>query len=42
VTWQALRAQPLLKPDVVTLASWAVLAVATAAAATLVLRKRAV
>ncbi|MFF5294276.1 hypothetical protein [Paractinoplanes globisporus] len=41
VTWQALRAQPLLKPDVVTLASWAALAVATAAAATLVLRKRA-
>ena len=40
LTWQALRAQPLLKPDALTLAAWAALAIATATAATLVLRNR--
>jgi hypothetical protein len=33
LTWQALRAQPLLHPDALTLSVWAGLAVATAAAA---------
>ena len=35
LTWQALRAQPLLAPDTLTLTVWAALAIATAAAATL-------
>ena len=38
LTWQALRAQPLLQPDALTLAAFALLAVATAAATGLVLR----
>ena len=33
VTWQALRAQPLLQPDALTLAALALLVAATAAAA---------
>jgi hypothetical protein len=41
LTWQALRAQPLLKPDGLTLLAWVSLAVATAIAATAVLRTRA-
>jgi hypothetical protein len=32
LTWQALRGQPLLRPDALTLAAWAVLALATAVA----------
>jgi hypothetical protein len=39
LTWQALRAQPLLRPDIVTLAAWAGLLAATAAGTALVLRK---
>ena len=39
LTWQALRAQPLLQPDALTLAAWAALAVATATAATLVVKR---
>jgi hypothetical protein len=39
LTWQALRAQPLLRPDSLTLAAWAALAVATATAATLVVKR---
>jgi hypothetical protein len=42
LTWQALRAQPLLRPDAVTLAAWAGLAVATAAGAALVVSRRRV
>ncbi|WP_030439043.1 hypothetical protein [Actinoplanes subtropicus] len=38
LTWQALRGQPLVKPDALTLSAWAALAVATGIAATLVLR----
>jgi hypothetical protein len=42
LTWQALRAQPLLHPDALTLSVWAALAVATAAASTaVVIRGRA-
>jgi hypothetical protein len=37
LTWQALRAQPLLHPDALTLAVWAGLAVAAAAGATAVI-----
>lgn len=37
-TWQALRGQPLIHPDGLTLAAFGILVVATAAAATLVLR----
>jgi len=40
LTWQALRAQPLLQPDGRTLIAWAALAAVTAAATALVLRKR--
>jgi hypothetical protein len=40
LTWQALRAQPLLRPDAVTLAAWAALALATGGASALVLRRR--
>ena len=36
LTWQALRAQPLLQPDALTLTAWTTLALATAAAATTV------
>jgi hypothetical protein len=39
LTWQALRGQPLLRPDAVTLAAWAVLAIATAAAAAVVVAR---
>jgi len=38
LTWQALRGQPLLKPDALTLSAWATLAVVTGIAAALVLR----
>ncbi|WP_328460625.1 hypothetical protein OHA21_30305 [Actinoplanes sp. NBC_00393] len=41
LTWQALRGQPLLQPDAVTLAAFAALAVGTAAAAAAVVRKPA-
>ncbi|MDG4810575.1 hypothetical protein O7634_27795 [Micromonospora sp. WMMD1120] len=40
LTWQALRGQPLLRPDALTLAAVAALAVATATAAGLVLARR--
>ena len=40
LTWQALRGQPLLRPDAVTLAAVAALVVATATAAGLVLARR--
>ena len=42
LTWQASRAQPLLRPDATTLTAWAVLAAATAlgAAAVLVAGRR--
>ena len=40
LTWQALRGQPLLRPDAVTLAAVAALVVATATAAALVLARR--
>jgi hypothetical protein len=40
LTWQALRGQPLLQPDAVTLIAWAALAAATAAATTVVLTRR--
>ena len=36
LTWQALRAQPLLQPDALTLTAWTALALVTAAAATTV------
>jgi hypothetical protein len=39
LTWQALRGQPLLRPDAVTLAAWAVLAVVTATAAAVVVAR---
>jgi hypothetical protein len=42
LTWQALRAQPLLEPDAVTLAAWGGLLVVTAAAVALVLRRNRV
>jgi hypothetical protein len=38
LTWQALRGQPLVKPDAVTLGAWAALAAATGIGAALVLR----
>lgn len=40
LTWQALRGQPLLEPDGLTLAAWASLAVTTATATGLVLARR--
>jgi hypothetical protein len=40
LTWQALRAQPLLRPDALTLTVLAALLAATGVATTLVLRKR--
>ncbi|MEV4122976.1 hypothetical protein [Micromonospora sp. NPDC049645] len=40
LTWQALRGQPLLRPDVVTLAALAALVLATATATGLVLARR--
>jgi hypothetical protein len=39
LTLQALRAQPLLRPDVLTLAGWAALAIATVLAAALVVAR---
>jgi hypothetical protein len=39
LTWQALRAQPLLQPDALTLAVWTALAVATAAASAMVVAR---
>ncbi|HEV8570414.1 MAG TPA: hypothetical protein VGQ92_25550 [Actinoplanes sp.] len=39
LTWQALRGQPLLRPDALTLAAWAALAAATAAGAAAVLAR---
>jgi hypothetical protein len=39
LTWQALRGQPLLRPDALTLAAWAALAVATVIAAAAVLAR---
>ena len=39
LTWQALRAQPLLHPDALTLSVWAVLVVATAATAAMVVAR---
>ncbi len=39
-TWPALRGQPLLRPDALTLAAWAALAAATAIAAVVVLARR--
>jgi hypothetical protein len=41
LTWQAMRAQPMLSPDALTLASWAGLAAATVAATALVTRRTA-
>jgi hypothetical protein len=38
LTWQALRAQPLLSPDALTLTAWAALALLTAGSTTAVLR----
>jgi len=38
LTWQALRGQPLLKPDALTLGAWAALVAATGIAATVVIR----
>ena len=40
LTWQALRGQPLLRPDALTLAAAAALVAATATAAALVLVRR--
>jgi hypothetical protein len=40
LTWQALRAQPLLKPDGITLAAFAALAAVTAVAGAAALRTR--
>jgi hypothetical protein len=40
LTWQALRGQSLVHPDALTLAVWGTLAVATAAAGALVVRRR--
>jgi hypothetical protein len=39
LTWQALRGQPLLRPDAVTLAAWAILAIVTATAAAVVVAR---
>jgi hypothetical protein len=39
LTWQALRGQPLLRPDALTLAAWSVLLVATAASAAIVVAR---
>ena len=41
LTWQALRGQPLVKPDALTLSAWAALAAATVIATALVLRTAA-
>ncbi|MEU4157409.1 hypothetical protein [Actinoplanes sp. NPDC026670] len=41
LTWQALRAQPLLKPDGLTLAAFAAVAAVTAVASTAAIRSRA-
>jgi hypothetical protein len=41
LTWQALRGQPLLRPDALTLAAFTALAAATAIAATVVVRRAA-
>jgi len=38
LTWQALRGQPLMKPDALTLGAWAALVAATGIAATVVIR----
>lgn len=40
LTWQALRGQPLLRPDALTLTAWATLATATAAGAAAVIARR--
>jgi len=40
LTWQALRGQPLMQPDALTLAAWGALAAATAAAALAVVTRR--
>lgn len=40
LTWQALRGQPLLRPDALTLTTWGALAAATAAATFLVVTRR--
>ncbi|GID95108.1 hypothetical protein ACFQFC_32695 [Amorphoplanes digitatis] len=40
LTWQALRGQPLLRPDALTLTAWAALAVSVAAATVAVLARR--
>ncbi|RSM73631.1 hypothetical protein DMB66_02925 [Actinoplanes sp. ATCC 53533] len=40
LTWQALRGQPLLRPDALTLAAWAGLAAATAVATIVVVTRR--
>jgi len=40
LTWQALRGQPLLQPDALTLGAWAALAAVTAAATAVVLTRR--
>ncbi|MEV4702211.1 hypothetical protein [Actinoplanes sp. NPDC049316] len=40
LTWQALRGQPLLRPDALTVAAFAALAAGTAVAATAVIRSR--
>jgi hypothetical protein len=40
LTWQALRAQSLVHPDMLTLAVWGAIAVATATAGALVVRRR--
>jgi hypothetical protein len=40
LTWQALRGQPLLRPDALTLTAWAALAAATAASAAIVVARR--
>ncbi|MET0493912.1 MAG: hypothetical protein ABW000_12370 [Actinoplanes sp.] len=39
LTWQALRGQPLLRPDPLTLVAWSVLVVATAASAAIVVAR---
>jgi hypothetical protein len=41
LTWQALRAQPLLQPDGATLIAWSALAATTATATAVVLRTKA-
>jgi hypothetical protein len=40
LTWQALRGQPLLRPDALTLGAWAALAAATVVATAVVLTRR--